>query len=235
MKKKILILTLIALPLAALAVITGCSSSDPVALEGDEILIFPVFTEADIALDTFTAFLRTVVQDPNTGVRREGVLVLFRVTDGEGIFQTASGSQVIRPEVSTNEDGEAWIKIVGRGNVTVEARSGTSSDTVELSAEGGSVGESERPQAELRFTPSDPNVGQTVTFDASGSSDPDGFIDTWQIVDFGDGQSSQTFNFDSRTETTHVYSSAGSYDAVLLVTDNDDETDEAIVTVTVAP
>jgi len=65
-----------------------------------------------------------------------------------------------------------------------------------------------------RFTcPSQAVVGKPVTFDASGSYDPDGNIASyfWQ---FGDGQT------DYGVSVTHQYQAAGTYTVTLTVTDN---------------
>ena len=56
-------------------------------------------------------------------------------------------------------------------------------------------------------------VGKSTSFDASGSSDPDGDSLTYHW-DFGDGQSS-----DEKT-TTHVYEKNGSYRVALTVKDS---------------
>jgi PKD repeat protein len=56
-------------------------------------------------------------------------------------------------------------------------------------------------------------VGQEVTFDASGSSDSDGYIVsyTW---DFGDGASGDGVT------VTHTYNDPGQYKVKLIVTDD---------------
>jgi len=58
------------------------------------------------------------------------------------------------------------------------------------------------------------DVGEIITFDGSGSYDPDGTIVSWHW-DFGDT------NTGSGETTTHAYSSAGNYTVTLTVTDND--------------
>ncbi len=87
----------------------------------------------------------------------------------------------------------------------------------------------------ITVAPPDPPVasftyskdGQTVTFDASGSSDPDGTIVSygWQ---FGDGSTGTGVN------PSHSYSSYGSYTVSLTVTDNDGYTDTTTQTVTIS-
>ena len=71
------------------------------------------------------------------------------------------------------------------------------------------------------------NVGSTVTFDGSGSYDPDGTISSYDW-DFGDGSPHENV-----VTTTHSYVSSGTYTVTLTVTDNSgaNDTDTAIVTV----
>jgi hypothetical protein len=68
-----------------------------------------------------------------------------------------------------------------------------------------------------------PVVNQTVTFNASNSTDPDGFITnyTW---DFGDGNSTNT----TEELINHTYSLAGDYLVNLTVTDNDGATNSTL-------
>ncbi len=67
-------------------------------------------------------------------------------------------------------------------------------------------------------------VGETLTFDGSGSSDSDGQIVSY-AWNFGDGTTGNGIS------VTHSYSAAGSYQVVLTVTDDDGLTDEATHTV----
>ncbi len=69
------------------------------------------------------------------------------------------------------------------------------------------------PVAQFTFSPAAPVVGDTVSFDASASSDPDGSISSYAWV-FGDG-STGTGQF-----ATHAFSSSGSFTVTLTVTDN---------------
>jgi len=71
------------------------------------------------------------------------------------------------------------------------------------------------PVAQFTFSPSQPIVNQTVTFDGSSSYDPDGFITDWHWV----------FEGTSRVETHGVrvtvrFVSARTYRVTLTVTDN---------------
>lgn len=70
-------------------------------------------------------------------------------------------------------------------------------------------------------------VGQVVTFNGSGSLDPDGSINSYEWT-FGDG------TFGTGAIVTHPYGAAATYTVTLTVTDNGGliDTDTAIVTVT---
>jgi serine protease len=74
------------------------------------------------------------------------------------------------------------------------------------------------------------NVGDTVTFNGSGSSDSDGSIVSY-AWDFGDGGNG------SGVTATHGYSQAGNYTVTLTVTDNGGLTgqDTARITISKAP
>jgi PKD repeat protein len=87
------------------------------------------------------------------------------------------------------------------------------------------------PSAAFDFSPSDPTVGQEVSFDGSGSTDdaaiPGGGFD-WDLD--GDG------SYDDATgrEVTHSYETPGSRTVGLRVTDSEGETSTASDSVTVA-
>jgi PKD repeat protein len=83
---------------------------------------------------------------------------------------------------------------------------------------GGGGGGGDEPNAApiVRFTAT-PTCGQapmTVSFDASGSVDADGSITSYSWI-FGDGSSG------TGATISHVYATAGSFNAALTVTDND--------------
>jgi parallel beta-helix repeat protein len=70
------------------------------------------------------------------------------------------------------------------------------------------------PIANFTFTPAHPAVGQTIVFNASNSTDPDGFITNYEW-DFGDGTHGEGIT------VSHSYSTAGSYTVNLTITDNE--------------
>ena len=75
------------------------------------------------------------------------------------------------------------------------------------------------PTAAFTFAPPTPDTGQVVSFDATGSDDPDGSIILYEW-DFGDGSPKAT-----GMAVTHAFQEAGVYPVQLKVTDNDGEFD----------
>ena len=97
------------------------------------------------------------------------------------------------------------------------------------------------PEASFTYSPSNPVTNENITFDATRSSDPNGYIVSYNW-DFGDGE------IGTGNITTHAYAAVGTYTVNLTVTDDEDMTnsttkdvevttaidDVAIVTVTVS-
>jgi len=82
------------------------------------------------------------------------------------------------------------------------------------------------PVASFTETAEIVDTDETISFDASESSDPDGIIVTYSW-DFGDG------NTATGVEVDHAYEDDGTYTVTLIVTDNDGATDTAKATKTV--
>lgn len=82
--------------------------------------------------------------------------------------------------------------------------------------------------AVFSYDPSNPTVGETVSFDAGESETSDGIITNyeWDFTDDG------TVDAIGET-TTYTYGHAGEYDVILTVTNEEGETDIATETVTV--
>jgi len=113
------------------------------------------------------------------------------------------------------------------GNVLFTNASGaaedllTTTETAEVTAKSGGVDASttvhvetnEGPTAAFVYSPTTPKVDEKVNFNASGSTDQDGTIVSFQW-DFGDGHSG------SGQTVTHQFRDAGTFTVVLVVQDN---------------
>lgn len=84
------------------------------------------------------------------------------------------------------------------------------------------------PSADFDWSPTSPTPGETVTFDASNASDPDGNVTGYAWDVDGDGTADA-----GGAQATHEFASAGSYDVTLTVTDEDGANDSATRSVTV--
>ena len=89
-----------------------------------------------------------------------------------------------------------------------------------------SPGVAQPPVAVVSATPTSGVAPLTVTFNGSGSRDPDGPISAWSWS-FGDGTA-----LDPGTNPSHVYLSKGTYTAVLTVTDRTGFSDTASLVIT---
>jgi PKD repeat protein len=90
-------------------------------------------------------------------------------------------------------------------------------------------GENEPPHADFTWSPPTPIQNQSITFDASGSNDPDGSITKYEWDWNNDGTYEE---FHSTPTATHSWDQVGSYPVKVQVTDNDGAT--SIKTLTVA-
>jgi len=73
----------------------------------------------------------------------------------------------------------------------------------------------EKPVAQFTYSPGNPEIGDTITFDGSSSYDTDGTVESYHW-DFGDDETITT----ETSETTHSYTATGTYDVKLKVTDD---------------
>jgi hypothetical protein len=139
--------------------------------------------------------------------------------DGDGVYETDSGAN---PSVTKTYATEGTYQ--PRMRVT-DNQFGTDSQTHTL------VIGSAPPVASFTMTPSSPLVGQTVQFDASGSSDPDGTITNyaWDL----DGNGTFETNGGTSATTSRSYAAAGNVSVGLRVTDSDAKTTTTTKTLTV--
>ncbi len=85
------------------------------------------------------------------------------------------------------------------------------------------IGEGNQPPVSDPNGPYNGTVGVPVTFDGTGSSDPDGTIVSYDW-NFGDG------NTGTGVSPTHTYAAPGTYNVTLTVTDDAGATDSAMTT-----
>ncbi|MUV90306.1 PKD domain-containing protein [Halapricum sp. CBA1109] len=115
------------------------------------------------------------------------------------------------------------------GQTTVYAASGGSGDRLSIDVvDGTSDTSNTAPTASFTASSTTVATGETIDFDASGSSDSDGSIASYEWDWTDDG----TFEATSQTPS-HSYPNDGTYTVVLRVTDDDGATDEATETITV--
>jgi PKD repeat protein len=164
-------------------------------------------------------------------------------TSGNWVFDTLSFSVVsATPTTGTirvlSSPSSALVRIDGTSvgyttheqtNVTpglhtvVVSKSGYQSETRQVNVVAGAISTvsvtltptptNTPPVANFSFTPPGPVVGDTVSFNASASSDPDGSITSY-AWNFGDGATG------SGQLVTHTYAASGTYNVTLTVTDN---------------
>jgi len=92
------------------------------------------------------------------------------------------------------------------------------------------VSTSQPPIADFGYMPSPASVGESIRFDATPSSDPDGEIVSYAWDFDGDGTIDA-----SEAIPSHVFASPGSYSVSLTVTDNNGSRDTLTVLIEVAP
>ena len=142
----------------------------------------------------------------------DGTITSYNWNFGDGT--TASGQEVTH-RFTISGTFTVFLQVTDNSGNT-----GSTNKTVTISA-------NQNPTAAFVYSPSSPAVGDSVYFDASNSSDPDGSIVSFQW-NFGDGHSG------SGQQIQHRFNNAGTYTVVLVVTDNSGNTDSVDHTVTVS-
>lgn len=140
--------------------------------------------------------IRAYAFDAN-GNLLEGIALVLSTTSG--YFEHAA------PVYTTNAEGlvEDFLHLTETATVKVE--SGEKSAEIEITVD--EETENQLPQPDFTFSPSSPVRNETVYFNGSLSTDPDGSITAWQW-DFGDGQIgsgekvSHSFTWDGNSNRT---------------------------------
>jgi hypothetical protein len=140
---------------------------------------------------------------------RDGILAADRTIFGQG-----------------NHIAALWQAFAARGMGT-QADDGVNPDPVPDAV----VEDFNRPPTvTLAATPQQAEAGAAISFDATGTTDPDGTVESYHW-DFGDGQTDDT----TGPTTTHAYGSNRSFTAIVTVTDNDGGAESDSVAVQIGP
>ncbi|MFC3959465.1 right-handed parallel beta-helix repeat-containing protein [Halovivax cerinus] len=205
------------------------------------------FKDADLGYDgatvTFTVGNATVTSETlqsapalpsgttDIGVFLSAGMLENGYVDATVAYDDAAVSHVDESTLSVWHNQSTWTDVGGSldtGANTI-AKNLTTSGHYAVLADDGSSGQA--PTAAFDYAPSSPVAGDTVTFDASGSADPDGSITTYEWDVDGDGSYEKS---GASPTVDHSYPSDGTYDVTLRVTDDDGNTDTVSKTVTVA-
>ena len=146
---------------------------------------------------------QTVTLDGRSSSDPDGFISSYRWDfDGNGTTD-ATGSRV------TTNYGRSGTYQVTLTVVDNDGLSHSTTRSVQVSAP------QQRPTARFSFSPSNPQVNQTVTFDGRGSSDPDGVISSYRWDLDGNG------SIDTTGATAQArYTRTGTYQVTLTVVDN---------------
>ncbi|WP_336000912.1 PKD domain-containing protein [Halorientalis halophila] len=182
------------------------SGSVSITVQGEDSLIAAASASPQ---ETMTG--DPVTFDGSNSVAENGSIESYEWDFGDG--STATGQQVTHTYASGGEF---------TATLTVTDDSGqTATDTVTVT-----VTDNDPPTADASVGSTVVEVGESVAFQGSNSSDPDGTIESYEW-EFGDGATA------TGSYTSHAYSSPGEYTATLTVTDDDGATDSQSVTITV--
>jgi YD repeat-containing protein len=161
---------------------------------------FTVSPSAPVTGQSVT-FSSTSTSDPGTSIAKHEWDL-----DGNGSFETDTGSTSTASRAYTSHGTvTAALRVTdGVGNTDVTTR------TFTVKAP---------PRASLSASPNPALTGQAVTFDASGSSDPDGSITSYEWDLDGDG----SFELSTNTvpNASRTYASVATIETRLRVTDNE--------------
>jgi len=157
-----------------------------------------------------------------SGYDPDGTVLLYQWDlNGDGTFDWFSGTAGNASHTYTTPGiYKAKFKITDNDGLT---------DEKEVTIDVGKV----PPVAKANASPVSGHPTLTVSFNATGSIDPDGTITKYEW-DF-DGDGTYDWNSASTGTTTNAYNTPGTYNAVLQLTDNDGNTGTATVAINVIP
>ncbi|WP_167880070.1 S8 family serine peptidase [Halorhabdus rudnickae] len=191
------------------------------------------------AVDSSENLARFSQYGPNIDVAAPGVQVYSTVPNGS--YQNMSGTSMACPAAVgvaalglaadpslSAEELKQLLKQTARDIGLSDEQQGAglvdAAALVDAAGDGGD--DNTGPTASASASPTSAVVDESIEFDASGSSDPDGTISSYEWV-FDNGASADG------AAVTHSYGAAGEYTATVTVTDDDGASDTASVTVSV--
>lgn len=122
----------------------------------------------------------------------------------------------------TDSSGAVYDRLTTTADATVAARSGDITGSVDVE-----VKVNTPPTASFFYSPKSPKIAETVYFNASESSDKDGYIVRYEW-DFGDGKTA------AGVKVSHRYATAQTFKVILVVYDNYGDKDSDVQEITVA-
>ena len=140
----------------------------------------------------------------------QGEIASFQWDFGDGTTAEESGPTVTH---TYEQSGDYTVSLT-----VTNSQGNTASTTQSITVLQGN----ERPQATFSVDTSEPQAGQSITFDGSGSADPDGQIETYRWT-LGDGT---VLEGADQASVTHTYEQPGNYQVTLVVTDDEGATSQ---------
>jgi len=160
----------------------------------------------------------------NTGSCELSGNCLFKVKDGDNIVREYTQAFTDLAPGHSTDFKNTWDTKDAKKGAIYYILAYVRYDGTATPAENAVVSTNRFPEAQLTYSPEKPAVDEEITFDAVGSSDPDGKIIEYRW-EFGDGGSAKS------EEVTHCYMLPGEYKVLLTVTDKEGATDQAVETV----
>ena len=158
----------------------------------------------------------------STSADSDGTIVKYEWDlDGDGTFETNTGTT---PTVTHSYNSE--------GSVDVRLRVTDNGGATDLSVKTLTIIDNQPPTAAFTANPNPVVAGANATFNGSSSSDPDGSIVKYEW-DF-DGNGTYEVNAGATASTTHSFTTAGTVNVGLRVTDNGGKTATTTLPVTVS-
>ncbi|WP_158603165.1 PKD domain-containing protein [Halorubrum sp. Atlit-26R] len=156
-------------------------------------------------------------------------------SNAPAVVWLSAGTYEVTTEVQVPDDatpGEYTLSATGSGVDPTDDDDGVADEDDEIDTTATTVtvqapDQNEPPTASFTASPDSPDAGETVSFDASTSSDADGSIASYEWA-FGDGDTA------TGESAGHAYDAAGDYDVTLTVTDDDGATAQTTQTVSVS-